>query len=83
MIHTGDIIDDVFEKASQKKSWDQFTKPQRKSIGQWKDAANDLRKEIGSKIDEPVVLSPEKGAESRDGSEPPTKKMKADSGNKE
>lgn len=80
LVFVGDIIDDVFEKASQKKSWDQFTKPQRKTIGQWKDVAQELKKDLASKIDEPVSMSPTKGNESPDG-EPPTKKMKAGLGN--
>lgn len=36
-LHTGDVIESVYTAAMQKRSWDQFTKPQRKSITQWKD----------------------------------------------
>ena len=34
---SGDVIDSVFTAAMQKRPWDVFTKPQRKSITQWKD----------------------------------------------
>ncbi len=74
----GDTIDLVFEKACQKKSWDQFTKPQRKTISQWRESAQELRREMDAKIHGTLSVS-------LDGvgtdTEPPTKRMKTDIGN--
>ena len=36
---TGAVLESVFEVACQQKCWGHFTKPQRKSISQWKDFA--------------------------------------------
>ena len=77
-VFSGDIIDSVFEKASQKKAWDQFTKPQRKTIGQWKESAQELRKELSSKLNDTSESIGSGNEESE--TEPPTKKMKADIG---
>ncbi len=77
----GDKIATVFEKASQKKAWDQFTKPQRKTIGQWKESAHELRRDLTNKINLVPILAdpvPSDNEESEGGREPPVKKIRAD-----
>ena len=42
MLHnasSGKIVEDVLSTACTQRAWDHFTKPQRKSITQWKDYA--------------------------------------------
>jgi RNA recognition motif-containing protein len=45
------VIEDVLSAAcTQKVAWDSFTKPQRKSINQWKDYSSGLCKDIGAAL---------------------------------
>ena len=76
----GDRIATVFEKASQKKAWDQFTKPQRKTIGQWKESAQELHRDLTNKINAPMLADsvPSDNEDSEGGREPPVKKIRAD-----
>lgn len=70
----GDAVESVFDTAMIKKAWDNFTKPQRKSITQWKDHL----KEIETLIKTGIQTARE-AIESKSG-EPDTKKIKIDDG---
>ena len=70
--HLGDIVDSVFEVATQQKAWDNFTKPQRKTLTQWKDYAQEVRTEINKAIEKPVENK------NGNGDEPPAKRSKTE-----
>ena len=61
----GDGLESVFDASMQKRAWDNFTKPQRKTITQWKEHIQNLiglvktaiknAKELRGKADEPAA----------------------------
>lgn len=59
----------VYENAALPKAWNCFTKPQRKSITQWKEQAMDIQERIHQKLDS-------SGNSDNGESEPPAKVMK-------
>lgn len=70
----GGTLDAVFEATSVKKTWDHFTKPQRKTLSQWKDHIKELETGIKTNIKKSV---PRKD----DTDEPAAKKQKQDDSN--
>lgn len=46
----GNTLEAVFEAVFIKKAWDNFTKPQRKSLTQWKDHVKELEESIRADI---------------------------------
>ena len=65
-------MDSVFEVATQQKAWDNFTKPQRKTLTQWKDYAQEVRTDINTAIEKPVENK------NGNGDEPPAKRSKTE-----
>ena len=69
--YLGDGLESVFDASMQKRAWDNFTKPQRKTITQWKEHIQNM---IG------LVKAAIKNAKESRGKadEPAAKKMKSD-----